>query len=213
MGLVVDRGVEPEVVDQPRALLVGARNSDDATAKDLRDLSRDAADTARRAGHDEHVAGLHLPDVEDADERGDTGDAEHADRVQQFDVVGERHHERTGTAADAQVLLPPAEAGHLHPDREHVGLRRDDGADDPAAHHLAELDRREVALFVVEPAADRRIDREVRDLDDRFAVLRVGHGVFDELEAVLRRHTDGPLRQQHLSIGRHGRSVGSTAGR
>src|SRR5436190_17151804 len=70
---VVDAVVEPELVDDPAALLLAARDADDAAPEDLADLARDRADAARRARHHERLARLRLPDVGDAEVRGDTG--------------------------------------------------------------------------------------------------------------------------------------------
>jgi hypothetical protein len=51
-------------------------------------------------------------------------------------------------------------------------------ADAAGAHHLAELHRRNVGLHVVHPAAHRRIEREIGDLDQHLAFVRRAHWLF-----------------------------------
>ena len=59
LGPVVDARVEAELVDDPAALVVGARDADDRRrALELRELSGDRADATGGAGHHEGLAGL-----------------------------------------------------------------------------------------------------------------------------------------------------------
>ena len=70
-GLVVERGVQPELVQEVRDLLVGARASDDPVAADLGHLGGEAADGAGRGGDPDDVAVAQSGDVEEADVGGE----------------------------------------------------------------------------------------------------------------------------------------------
>ena len=59
VGLVVDRRVEAEVVDDPAALLLAARDADDPAALDAGDLPGDAAD--RPGGVDVYFDNVGVP--------------------------------------------------------------------------------------------------------------------------------------------------------
>ncbi len=76
--LVVDRGVEPELLQQ-RDLLRAAGDPDGARALDLRDLPNDGADGPGRAGDQHGVAFLQAPDLEQPEVRGQAGHPERAE--------------------------------------------------------------------------------------------------------------------------------------
>ena len=78
-GLVVDAGVEAELLDDPLALRRAAGDADDAAALDLRELADGLADRAGRARDDDRLAGLRLADVEQAEVAGHAGHAEHVE--------------------------------------------------------------------------------------------------------------------------------------
>ena len=78
VGLVVDGGVEAELLGQQRALLGAAGDPDDARAVDLGELAGDRADRAGRGRDDDRLARLRLADVADPDPRGEPGHAERA---------------------------------------------------------------------------------------------------------------------------------------
>ena len=88
--LVVDRGVEAQVLGEPAALLVGPGDADDAQALDLPDLADERPDRPRRRGHHERLALLRLADLQQPDPGGEADVAEEAQ-------VGERG--RPGWAA------------------------------------------------------------------------------------------------------------------
>ena len=69
-ALVVDGGVEAELVGEPGALLVAAGDADGAAALDLGDLADHGADRAGRRRDDHRLAGLRLADVEQAEVGG-----------------------------------------------------------------------------------------------------------------------------------------------
>ena len=78
--LVVERRVEPEVLDDVAHLLGRAGAADDpARAERLGDLADRAAHGAGRARHEDDVAGLDLRDAGQADVRREPGHPEHAE--------------------------------------------------------------------------------------------------------------------------------------
>src|SRR4029077_11966766 len=68
--LVVDGGVEAEIVGEPATLLLAAGNADHAAALDLGDLPGDVANGAGCPGDDDRLPLLQLGDVEQAEVRG-----------------------------------------------------------------------------------------------------------------------------------------------
>jgi hypothetical protein len=68
-GLVVDAGIEAELVDHPVALGLPAGDADRPAAADLGHLADRLAHRAGGTGDDHRVARLRLPDVEQAEVR------------------------------------------------------------------------------------------------------------------------------------------------
>src|SRR6185436_5558004 len=103
--LVVDPHVVAVELGQVADLLRRAGKADDGTtARDLRQLSDDLTDGARRSRDDHGVSGLRLADVEEAEVRGEPGRAEDVQR-------GLRRREARvelaeGAAACDGVVLP-----------------------------------------------------------------------------------------------------------
>ena len=82
-GAVVDARVEPQLVGDPRALLVGARDPDHAATADLGDLAGDGAGGAGRARNDHGLPVIGAPDVEHTEVGSHARDPVDADRVEQ----------------------------------------------------------------------------------------------------------------------------------
>src|SRR5260370_39732629 len=74
--LVVDGGVEAEILGDPCAFVVAAGDADDAAAVNLSNLSDDAAGSASGGGDDERFALLRRSDFH-AEKRGESVEAEH----------------------------------------------------------------------------------------------------------------------------------------
>jgi len=72
---------------------------------------------------------------------------------------------------------------------------------------VAELHRRQVAGLVARPPALGRVEREVLELHNRFAVARFGNRLLDELEAVVGEHLHRALDQEKSAIRRHRASL------
>ena len=72
------------------------------------------------------------------------------------------------------IVLPAGHAEHQLTGLVGVRAALDDLADAAAADDLADLDRRQIAGDVVHPRTDRRVDRQVTDLDQCLAVLQFG---------------------------------------
>ena len=75
-GLVVDGGVEAQIVDDVLALLGSAGDADRVAPLDLGDLTGDHADGTGRPGDDHGFAGFRLTDVEQAEIGRHSGRAE-----------------------------------------------------------------------------------------------------------------------------------------
>src|SRR5205085_2851854 len=84
LGLVVDGGVEAQVLDYVAALVRAAGDPHRASPLELCDLADHAADGARGAGDDHGLALGWLPDVEQPEVGG------HARHPQRADVHGQR---------------------------------------------------------------------------------------------------------------------------
>src|SRR5258708_39083566 len=76
--LVVDGGVETEILGNPSAFVVGAGYADDSAAMNLSNLSDDAAGGAGRGGDDERLAFFRLGDFH-AEKSGEAVQAKNAE--------------------------------------------------------------------------------------------------------------------------------------
>ena len=176
LGLVVDAGVEAELVLHEGALLRAAGDADHAAAHDLADLAHHLADRAGRRRDDDGLARLGLADIEQAEIGGHARHAEHA--------VGGRDRRQRGI--DLAQSRPPADRIFLpaQPVLDDVAhgeariARLHHLADGAAGHHLAQPDRRRIGRGVAHAAALVGIERQIGDLDQHLAVLRLGHRHF-----------------------------------
>src|SRR5690606_29141232 len=76
--LVVDAGIEPEILGDPAAFLGAAGDPDDAAALDPGELPGGGAHGAGGARYHHRLAALAFTDVEEAEIGGEPRDAEHA---------------------------------------------------------------------------------------------------------------------------------------
>ena len=79
--LVVDGGVEAEIVFNPFTFFIGAGDADDAAAVNFAELADDAAGGSGGGGNDERFAGLGLADFEEAEVGGEAVDAEECEEI------------------------------------------------------------------------------------------------------------------------------------
>ena len=103
-------------------------------------------------------------------------------------VVGER------------VVLPASHAEDEVALREALAVGAHDLGDAAAPHDLADADRRQVALAVVHPGADRRIDREVAVAKQGLALARLGRVGLLQTGGVLVHPSLWPLGQDHPAV-------------
>ena len=61
-------------------------------------------------------------------------------------------------------------------DQKAGAIGGDDLAYGAGLHHFADADGRDVGATLVHPAAHRRVERDVKNLDQEFAVARLGAG-------------------------------------
>ena len=145
--LVVDGGVEAELLRQHAALVGAAGDADDAGAAELGDLAGDGARGAAGTRHHDGLSRLRVPDPQHAEVRRQARDAERAERVDRPCPRRQRHHlERL--RAHHRYLGPPArgvdQIALLHlrvARRQHAGHSR-------AAHALADRDGRDIGSDV-----------------------------------------------------------------
>src|SRR5260370_1059607 len=88
--LVVDRGVEAELLGNPLALFIGSRDADHAAAMNFADLPGDAAGSARRGGNHQRFALLRLSYFHHAEVSGQAINSQDAEKGR----VGNKRHGR-----------------------------------------------------------------------------------------------------------------------
>jgi hypothetical protein len=212
VGAVVDGPVDAEVVDQPGALLVGAGDADHAAAQDLGDLDRDGAGGAGRRRHDDRLPRRDLADLGQADVGGEPVGPEDAERGLRVGPLRQRGGEHR-VVADHRVLLPAGEGGHQRALRHLRAAGADDATDAAAAHDLADLDRRDVALGLREPGAHRGVDADPLGADEHLAVGGLGHRDLVVGEVLLPHQPVGALGEQDASVPQVGHRRRVSAGR
>ena len=176
LGLVVDAGIEAEVILHEGAFLGAARDADGAAAHELGDLAHDLADGTGGSRHHDRLAGLGLADMQQAEIGGHARHAEHA-------VGGRDRRDRgidlaQGGAAADRIFLPAETVLDDVADLEAVMRRLHHFAHRAAGHHLVEADRRSIGGGIAHPAALIGIEREIVHLHQHLAVPRLGHRRF-----------------------------------
>ncbi len=181
--LVVDGGVEAEILDNVPALVGPARDADGAATLDLRDLADDRADGARCSGDEDGVTRLRAAKLKETEIGGEAGHAAGAEHGRQFDGKALRQHAHGAHAfiGDA-VVLPAGEAAHPVAFLVARRVRLHDHADAAAAHDLADADGRHVLVHVAHPDAVRGIEAEIEHAHDRLAGTGLGNRLLDEIE-------------------------------
>ena len=199
--VVVEGGVEAELLE-PGDLLRRAGAADHLAAAELDQLAHQAADSTGRAGDEDGLAGLQ---VGDSDEPGPRGEARHA---QDAEIRRRGCHggvdEAEPLGRSDGVAAPAAVVQDGVTDLVGVDGGRHDLADGPALEHLADLERRHVALGVVHPAAHVGVDRHEEVAHQDLALGGFGHLDVDEGEVGQHRLPDGAGGQVDLASFSHG---------
>lgn len=192
--VVVERGVEADLVQQIADLLRGSGAADDpGRAAQLGDLTDQRTHRSGRTGDEHDVAFLLLGDVDEPDVRGHAGHAGHVE-------VGAR---RSGLRVDLdgvlgverRVVAPAEVVQHEVTGLETLGVRGDDLADRAALQRLAHLDGRDVGLARVHPAAHVRVDAHPQVADQQLTVAGLGCIDLDDVEVLRRRPALGAGRE------------------
>jgi len=184
---------------EPADLLIAARAADHpGGALELGELAGHAAHRAGRAGDEHHVARLQGGDVEQADVGGQRGHAEDSEvsRGGKAGYVGYLLRVPGGQyrlLAPAQIVQDQIALGQVG----RPGL--DDRADRAALQRLPQLERRDVGLGVVHPAAHVGVHRHEQVAHPHLPVGefrpgRLGHG-----EVVLGRPPGRPRGENDLT--------------
>src|SRR5690606_22660818 len=113
-ALVIDRGIEAEVLDDMAALVRPARYADSATALDLRDLADDGTDGARSGRNDNRLARLRAANLQQAEIGGEARHAASAEHDRQIDrqALRQNAHGAHALIGDA-VVLPAGQTAHM----------------------------------------------------------------------------------------------------
>src|SRR5262249_34971852 len=178
--LVVDGGVEAQLLDEIAALGGAAGKADDAAALQARDLSDERAYCPGGAPDADGLARLGLADVEQPEVGGDAGHAERAEPARQRSEAGVDLVEVLGVRYD--VRLHAGDAGDDVAGDQLGIVGGDDAATPERAHDLAQLHRWHVRAHVVHPAAHGGIERQIFGLDEHLTGAGHGHRSADELE-------------------------------
>jgi hypothetical protein len=209
LGLVVDAGVEAEILDDVVALLLAAGDTDHTGAPRLGDLAGHGADGSGGTGDDHRLPRLGLSQVE-AQIGGDAGVAEDADEG------GQRGGQGIGQNGEGDfelrvigdaVVLPAGEADHHGAQRQVVPAGLDDLADGDAPHDLAQRHLGHVAADVAHPQAIGWVQGEVQRSHQCLAGGQLRDGLFQELEVALGQRslrtpskTVDAVRQSHGAL-------------
>src|SRR5204862_4289437 len=110
--LVVDGGIEAEILGDPCAFVVAAGDAHDAAAVNLSNLPDDAAGGASGGGHDERVAFFRLGNLP-PEKRGESVDAEDAEEygVRDERNLGDFLEGALGGFIEDDILLKASEPG------------------------------------------------------------------------------------------------------
>src|SRR6266404_3809725 len=201
--LVVDGGVEAEIVFNPLTFFISASDADYAAAVDFSEVADDAAGGASRGGGDEGFRGLGLADFKEAEIGGEAVDAE---KVQEIGVGEERDAGKflKGTlplAGKETVFLEPGEAGDFVTLFE-IGMAGfGDFGEAEGAHDFADLDGRHVLGEIGHPDAHGGIDGEIFYAGEGLAFGDGGDGGFGEFEDVGSDEAGGAIGEEPLTIG------------
>src|SRR6185295_747277 len=176
-ALVVDAGVEFQLLDDEIAFRAAAGDAHHAAALQARDLADRLPDRAGRARDHHRVARLRLAHLQQTEVGGHAG---HAERIQplreradaKVDLVDA--YAREILAVDQAILLNAETAADRVAEGKFRILRGDNLTYAARAHHFADADWRNVASPLVHPAAHGRIQRKLQDLYQHLPVGRVG---------------------------------------
>ena len=202
--LVVDRGVEAQLLGEPPALVVAAGDAHDPHPLDLPDLPHERPHGARRGGHDERLPFLRLADLQEPDPRGE------ADVAEQAEVSGERQRDgwqlRQRRSREDRVALPSEHSLHDVARREARRARLLDPAEGDPPHHAVERHRRQVGV-ARGPAAVRGVEREVDRPDEGLAVLERRRLLLHPAEVRLLEEPLGTGHETPLRVPGHARDL------
>ena len=201
-GLVVQAGVEPQLVHHGAAFALTAGDAHHPAALEPGDLPGDAARRPGGPGHHDGLALAWLPDVQQPEVRGQSG---HPQRAQ---VGGQRRtvavdHPRPLAVAH-RVLLHAGRRRDVRPLREVVVTAGHHLADHAGAHHLTEPDRRDVRTALVHPAAHRGVERDVAGAQQELPVAGLGCRLGDDVPHVVAGQALRAPGQPYLGVVGHG---------
>ena len=200
--LVVDAGIEPEVIHHHAAFLRAAGDAHHAGAGDLRDLAGDGSRRPGGGGHDDGLPRLRAADLHHPEIR--CGAAGSVDRHNGglIGLAGDRRAEHV--VADDGVFLKAGERGDDVTDGVGRAARFDDLADSGGADHLTEGHRRQVTRLIVEPGANGGVESDIGGAQQCLTVARARGGGGEDLGIFGADESAGAAAQDDLAVGQHG---------
>src|SRR5512146_15906 len=199
-GLVVDAGVEAELVHHVVALLLAAGDAHRAAAADLCQLPDHAADRAGGGRHHHGLARLGRADLLHAAVRGQARHAEHAQVVRERYAPGVDLDELLALHAAVEL---PAGGEYLVALLERRVLRLRHFARGLPNHDFADLHRRRIGLDVVHAESHVRVERQPEVLHQHLAVLGPRRLGLHQLEVGFGHGAAGTAGQGPGLVGRH----------
>src|SRR5262249_53540834 len=141
-GLVVDAGVEPQLLCDVAAFVRTAGDADRAATLDLGDLADHGADRAGGCGYDHRLARLGLAHLEQAEIGGPSGHTQAADPALQWRL--RRIHLHHALAVGDGITLHAEQTLYGIAGLEGRAVGRLDGTGRIGSHNVAEADRGDV---------------------------------------------------------------------
>src|SRR6266481_2243896 len=170
--LVVDGGVEAEIVFDPFTFFIGAGDANYAAAVDLAELADDAAGGASGGGDDEGFAGLGFAYFEEAEIGGEAVDAEEIQKigVGEEGDAGKFLESALSLAGENDIFLEAGQAGDFVSLFEIRIAGFDDFGKAEGAHDFADLHGWHVLGEVGHPDAHGGVDGEIFNFGEGLAL-------------------------------------------
>src|SRR6185295_6457304 len=168
-GFVVDRCIEAQLLCQPAALVIRARDANYAQAFDLPNLADERTNRARSSRHHQRLTGFRLAHVEQSvvSSQPDVSKQSHVSGQWNRGIVRQLRKPR---AVRNRVLLPAKQARNMVAGFEVRVARFFDTTDRAAAHYVPQFDGGQIGV-TFGPAAIRGIKRDVLIMNEHLTLL------------------------------------------
>ena len=147
--LIINRHVIADIVGQPLALFLTARDPNDAATRDLGNLTDHGTGCTGRARHDNRITRLRAAMFQQSEIGGHPGSPQGSQIGGQQLII---RHLVQFTARHMRIILPAQHAHGLVTNGKSGMTRFDHGANAGTAHHFANFSRRNIAADILHPA-------------------------------------------------------------